>query len=664
VLFEMLTGRRLFEGETVSDVLASVLARDVDWTRLPAGTPPSVRQLLVRCLARDPRRRLRDIGDARLALEEPAAAPAPEHGPRTRRSALPWAIAAAAVVVAAWALWRHPARPGEGAKDVVHLDVAFPLDVEPVGGRQGGIAISPDGSTIAMVGFRRSQRRLFLRRLDTPEATDLGSTAAAAAFSPDSRSVALMPMGALARVSIADGRATKLAAGGDFVSGASLAWGSGHVYYTAQGALWSVPVQGGESRALTSLDEAAGEVVHSDPMVLPGDRTLLFSRLATTPGSERIEAIPVAGGARSVVIEGATTPVWSPTGHLLFARQGAVWAVPFDPVGVRPTGTAVPVIPTGVVGTVRSGSLGYQLAANGTLAFMPVSFDNQRLVSVGRDGSELPLGLGGASYATPRLSPDGRTLAVVRDGVLVDSLDLARATTAVAVPAALGTAFPTWTSDGARILVRRFIVPFWAAADGSGRSGRIPHGDANTSPAAAGPDAGSFVAIRQGPDSGGDIVLMSVEGAFPPKPLVATPAYEGSPHLSPDGRWLAYQSDASGQPEIYVRRYPQLDRAWPVSEGGGVQCRFSPSGREIFYRGGGKVVSVGFDGASAEPRLGRPVPLFDDVYSFGHGLSIPNYDVAPDGRFLMLRAGRGGTMRVVLNWTEELKRTIAAGGVR
>jgi hypothetical protein len=193
----------------------------------------------------------------------------------------------------------------------------------------------------------------------------------------------------------------------------------------------------------------------------------------------------------------------------------------------------------------------------------------------------------------------------------------------------------------------------------------VPYGDTNTSAAAPGPDAGSFLAIRQTPETDGDLYLMSVDGAFPPKPLVATPAYEGSPQLSPDRRWLVYQSNASGQPEIYVRRYPALDRAWPVSEGGGVQCRWSPTGREIFYRGSGMVVSVTFDGAAAEPRLGRPVPLFDDVYDFGPGLSIPNYDVAPDGRFLMLRrSGRGGTLRVVLNWTEELKKTIAAGGVR
>jgi hypothetical protein len=156
-----------------------------------------------------------------------------------------------------------------------------------------------------------------------------------------------------------------------------------------------------------------------------------------------------------------------------------------------------------------------------------------------------------------------------------------------------------------------------------------------------------------------------VIGAFPPRPILVTRAYEGSPHLSPDGRWLVYQSNASGQPEIFVRRYPDGDRAWQVSEGGGVQVRWSPAGREIFYRGGGRIMAVSFDGKGREPALGKPQGLFADVYDFGQGLSIPNYDVTRDGRFLMLRRStEGGTLRVVLNWTEELKRTLAQGGAR
>ena len=298
----------------------------------------------------------------------------------------------------------------------------------------------------------------------------------------------------------------------------------------------------------------------------------------------------------------------------------------------------MPVIPAGVIGPVRAGSLGFQVSTNGTLVFVPVNFDNKRFVSVGRDGSELPLPLPPGRYGNPRISPDGRRVAIERDGSLIESLDLERGTHAVIVPSGVGANFAIWTSDGAKLVFRRLNVAFWAAADGSGKTGRVPHGDANTSPASAGPDSSSFIGIRLMPETAGDLYLMSVSGAFPPKPIVETPAYEGSPHLSPDRPLAAYQSNASGQPEIFVRRYPELDRAWQVSEGGGVQVRWSPTGREIFYRGGGqhhgrRVRRFAAPSPSSESRRA----LFADVYDFGQGLSIPNYDVTRDGRFLMLR---------------------------
>jgi hypothetical protein len=158
---------------------------------------------------------------------------------------------------------------------------------------------------------------------------------------------------------------------------------------------------------------------------------------------------------------------------------------------------------------------------------------------------------------------------------------------------------------------------------------------------------------------------MSVSGAFEPKPLIVTPAYEGGAQLSPDGRWLMYQSNVSGQAEIYIRRYPALDRQWQVSEGGGVQSRWSPNSKEIYYRSENRIVAVTVDASGAEPAFGKPTVLFADDYDFGRGISIANYDVMPDGRFVMLRRGaNGGKLRVVVNWTEELKQILAAGGVR
>jgi serine/threonine-protein kinase len=437
LLFEMLTGARLFAGETVSDTLAAVLKTDPDWARLPAVTPPSLERLARRCLERDPRARLRDIGEARIALERSSVADLAPPGGRPRRPiahALPWALCAAAIALAAWSLSRGGDAP-RAAGDVLHFDVGFPEGVDPVTGRQGGVAISPDGRSIAMVGFKNGERRLFVRRLDNSDALDLSGTSGAGTFSPDGGSVAFVS-NFTALTSLTDGQTRVLASGGDFVSGVSLAWGGAALVFTRGGSLWTVPEAGGEARALTSLDAARDEVFHTDPTVLPGGRTLLFACLTRTQGGERIEAVPVAGGPRAVVVERASAPGWSPTGHLLFARENALWAVPFDPVAASVRGTPVQVIPPGVIGSVRWGSLGYQLSANGTLLYVPIRLDDRWFVSVGRDGSELPLGLPPGSYGNPRVSPDGRRVAVEREGSVVDLVDLARGTRAVLAPAA------------------------------------------------------------------------------------------------------------------------------------------------------------------------------------------------------------------------------------
>ena len=215
------------------------------------------------------------------------------------------------------------------------------------------------------------------------------------------------------------------------------------------------------------------------------------------------------------------------------------------------------------------------------------------------------------------------------------------------------------------MVFRRFNVPFWAAADGSGKAGPVPAGLVNDFPSAPGPDPDSILAVRVQPATSGDIFLMSISGKFPPKPLVVTPAYDGGPQLSPDGRFLLYQSNESGQPEIYVRQYPALDRQWQVSEGGGVQTRWSSTGREIYYRNGQRMMAVAFSASSAEPAFGKPTALFADEYDYGQGLSIANYDVTRDGRFIMFRRGtHGSSLRAVIHWTEELKQILAAGGVK
>ena len=668
VLFEMLSGRQMFTGEATTEIMAAVMRSEPDWSMLPKDVPKPIRKLLERCLVKDDKRRLRDIGEARIALED-AKKGAPEDaidsisGPNRWR-ALPWAIALAAVLIAGSTLWQHTS--GRPVSEVMHLDIAYPPNVEPISGMQGGFAVSPDGQALAMIGVRDGVRRMYIRRLDRPEATEIQETSGVNSvyFSPDGRSVVFVPgSGLVTRLSLADQQRAIVARGADLLS--PVAWASENIIYARGGALWSTPAQGGTSRQLTVLDAARHEVLHGDPAVLPGGRVVLFSSLTTEAGTERIEAVSVEDGKRSVVMEHASTPVWSPAGQLLFGRDGAVWAVAFDPKNATTSGPAVPVIPSGVVSTVRSGSLGFQVSSTGTLVFVPADFDAKHVVSVDRDGSMLALNLPPNRYGMPRISPDGRGLLVETQGSTIETLDLVRGTHARLTAASLGTSFPTWTADGKGIVFKRFNLPFWMAADGSGKAGPVPEGLINDFPSSPGPEPDSILDVRIQPETSGDVFLMSITGKFQPKALLSTSAYEGGPQLSPDGRWLLYQSNESGQPEIYIRRYPAMDRQWQISEGGGVQPRWSSSSREIYYRGGQHIMAVALTGTGAEPTFGKPVALFADDYDFGQSVSIANYDVTRDGRFIMLhRSSHGSSLRCVIHWTEELKQILAAGGIR
>ena len=667
VLYEMLTGARLFAGDSIPETLGLIFSREPDLAALPSATPPRVRSLIARCLVKDPRHRLRDIGDARLELDgvgdsggRDAAVPA-----RRLWRVLPWGLALVLALLTGWTLWGR-SRAGTTAPAAMYFDIGFPPDVEPLTISASAFAISPDGKALAMIGVKDSVRRLFVRRFGSADTIEVPGAIGAqnVEFSPDGASVVLVPgNGSVTTISLADQQRTVLTSGADLTNG--LAWSSAGIVFVREGALWVVSADGGAPRPLTVLDAARHEVMHSRPTMLPGARLVLFASLTSDAGTERIEAVSIDGGQRSVVVERATTPVWSPTGHLLFARDGAVLAVPIDPDRATVRGAAVPIMRPGAVETVQAGDLGLWMSSTGTLAYLPAGFTSKALMSVDRNGSASALNLPWGAYANPRIAPDGRRLLIESGASVIEALDLTRGTRSRLTSAAFGTLFSTWSSDARRVVFRRFSLPFWVAADGSADPVRLPAATGNDFPSSAGPDPDSVLVVRVRPESSGDVFMLSISGAFEPKPLIVTPTYDGGPQLSPDGRWLLYQSSTSGQAEIYVRRYPELDRQWQVSEGGGVQARWSRNSSEIYYRSERRIVAVPIKASSAEPEFGKPTVLFADDYDFGQGLTIANYDVTPDGRFIMLRRGaNGGKLRVVVNWTEELKQILAAGGVR
>jgi serine/threonine-protein kinase len=548
---------------------------------------------------------------------------------------------------------------------MTYLEVSMPAGVEAVQGIAGGFGLSPDGRTLGLIGVRDGTRRLYTRSLDEPEAVEVTGSSGinSVAFSPDGASVAFV-VGTLevVRYSIADRQRQVVAQGADL--GSTVAWGESGIYFSREGAIWRVSAEGGTPEQVTHLDAGRHEVIHIDPVEPPGSGRLFYTSLASASDSTRVESVALADRVRSVVLERAATPVWSTSGHLLFEREGAVWAIRVDARRGTASGRAVRLLEAGLLTALRYGSLPYRVSATGTLAYMPRVFDQKRMVAVDRRGAELAFAIPPDSFGNPRPSPDGRRILFERDSVM-EVLDVERGTRTQLAQVAFGTNFGTWTSDGRRVVLRRYNTPHWVAADGSGLAGEIPGGSVNDYPHAPGPDPDSFIAVRVRPETAGDIFLFSISGTFEPRALVATPAYEGGAQLSPDRKWLVYQSNESGRPEIYVRRYPQLDRAWQVSEGGGVQTRWSADGREIFFRTGEALMAASFVAEADEPRLGKPVALFPDEYDFGQGLSIPNYDVLADGRFVFFRrTPAGGRLRLVQNWRAELERKLAAEGER
>ena len=228
-----------------------------------------------------------------------------------------------------------------------------------------------------------------------------------------------------------------------------------------------------------------------------------------------------------------------------------------------------------------------------------------------------------------------------------------------------GTRFGMWNRDGSQLIYRRFNIPTRARSDRSEPPAPIPYATTNDIPSGLGPDADTVLVTRIQPGSLGDIFLLSTTGAFEPKPIVVTSASEGGPHLSPDQRWIVYAAAYGGRTAVWVRRYASLAHQRQVSEGSGTHTRWSADGREVYYRDGTSIMAVPFDGSGDEPVMGKATALFRDDYEYGPGLTIANYDATPDGRFLMLRReSQGGRLHIVLNWTEELKQTIARGGPR
>ncbi len=662
VLFEMLTGRRALEGEDVSDTLAAVLRSEPDWNALPPGTPPGLRRLLRRCLQRDPRQRARDIGDVHLDIVEVLAGGHDQEGggatPVSGRARwLPWGLAigtsALAVVLLAFAVLRETATP---AGDVRRLEMSVPPGTAMYMG--GNIGISPDGSAVAFIGVVGGSRQIYVRRLDEFEARAVRGTETATvccAFSPDGRSVLFNAANqAVQRVSLADGLVETLATGAVAVGGD---WGAdGSIVFVRSNVLWQVPADGGEPGQVTTVATGEAGRRYAWPTFLPDARAVVVATAPADRDDWRIEMIALDTGESRTVVERGTFPKYTPTGHLVFYRDAELLAAPFDVEARRVTGTTVRVLEN-----LPANNLGVpvgDISESGVLGYAP-NTSSARLVWVSREGAEQTLADVLRVYTNPRLGPGDRWVLVQAGGLWRH--DVERATfTLLSEEAGVDGGFPVLTPDGTRVVYRTPTGLSWQPVDGSGSAVPIPGTSDQDYPATVSPDGRELLFVRLSPETSGDIYLAVLgDDAAEVKPVLVTSAYEGSAQLSPDGRWLVYSSDVSGQMEVYLRPYPGPDRRWQVSTEGGTQPMWHPSGGEIFYRHENTMMAVGMR-AGDPPSLSEPQRLFDQAYSYGAGITIPNYDVSDDGRrFVMVKEeSNANHLYFVLNWFDELRRLV------
>jgi serine/threonine-protein kinase len=678
VLFEMLAGAQAFRGDTISDVLASVLKTDIDWRALPADLPPALGHLLRRCIDPDRRTRLRDIGEARIAIAEfiahpQALAPGSAPPPRRERALRSWQIATVVTGVALMGALASIAFPGApAAEPSMRFVVTPPVGVSALVSSRPSVAMAPDGWTIVFVGLENGLPHLFVRGAGDFEPRRLPGTEGAGnpEFSPDGRTLAFLTNSQLKTMPI-DGAASVHGAAND---PRGVAWiDRATLVYTPEsiGGLVEVPLSGGSPRALTTLDDKAGERTHRWPHVLPGGEWVLFTvGTISTPDAYddgRIDAVHRRTGERRHVFAGASMARYAPTGHLVFARAGSLFAVRFDPQTLKISGEPAGVL-QGVGGDATTGAVHVSWSGDGTVAYVPGDLRGgmRELVWADLKGTRRSIDLPPSLYNDIRLSPDGRRVALT-DGTsgLADlSVYTFERGTQTRLTFNGRNATPIWSPDSRDIYYTaidagRGSTVFKVSADGGREPVAVATADARVYLKHVSADGRSALVdyIAFG-GARANIGRMALAPGATIEPIVNTRADEYTAALSPNGRYLAYASDEAGiRHEIFVREPAASSGRWQVSNAGGEEPMWSPDGRWLYYRIESRLMRVPIgDGPAFQ--AGLPVLLFDDIYNLRSDTGI-SYHPHPDGtRLLMTRPAAiasGGAVRVMTRWFDELK---------
>jgi serine/threonine-protein kinase len=670
VLYELLARRKAFPGDHVTDVIVSVLTTEPDWTALPTSTPPRLVELVRRCLRKDPRERLRDIGDARFEVErllhgddmrEGVASDSRSRETRAGRLIRAGALLGLGLIAGVLITAVGPLRPTTSTRSPGHFLVPLPADEGLAGLDFPAVAMSPDASLLAYVGTRGGHTQLFLRSLNSVDPTPIAGTnnALSPFFSPDSRWLGFFADGQLKKIEVARGGSPITLCDAPVGLGAN--WGRDDTIVfagTTGSGLSQVLAAGGRPQRLTTLDSRLGEFSHRWPELLPDGDTVLFT--AATEGSwddAQIVAQSRTSGKRSLLVQGGTNPHYLRSGHLLYAHGGAIMAVRFDAASATVIGTPVRVL-SGVLQSL-DGAAQFSVSSSGSVVYVAGSLasDQRRLVAVDRGGAVTPLAAPQRPYASPRVSPDGQRLLVTIEDRTTDiwMYDISSGSLAQ-VTFDAGATFPIWTPDG------RGVV-FSARSDGqpnlfsmpvshSAATERLANSKNLQLPGSFSPDGATLAFVDRNPTTNRDIWLMQVGAARAARPWINTAADEGAPRISPDGRAVAYVSNESGRSEVYVAPYADPAHHQRASSMGGSEPVWARNGAELFYREGSKVMAVPMVRDGGGVRAAIPRPLFESTFEMGT-LDSPNFDVMPDGqRFVMVQEQTSGrpTLHMLIDW--------------
>jgi len=680
LLYEMLTGTPAFAGENVSDTIAAVLRSEPDWQALPADTPVRIRVLLARCLQKDARRRLHDVADARLEIDDrdtdatPAAA-SPRDA-RVRR--LTWAVLGLVSGAGlASVLWWTGVRSSRPTPAPVHLGLTLVKQAGSLSNFMNAsheLAISPDGQTVVHVVKRNGQRQLFLRTLADAEWKPIDGTegALAAFFSPDSKWIAFGNESKLLKAAVSGGGSPIAICnlsgtgfyGGDWSADDTIVFVPDY-----NAGLWTVSANGGTPHPLLKTDLEKDRASYSDPQILAGGKGVLFTMAsghAVTADDQDVAVLDPGGSDARILVRGASHPRFLPTGHIVYVRSGALLAAAFDPSTRAVIGAPVPVIEG--LGKTWSGDADYSISNNGTVVYEADTGVRHGgvFVQIDRKGNATPLPTRRGNYSEFSISPNGRTIAsrvfAVNDDIW--TYDIASGSPLRLTFEPLDEIFPQWTADGSRIAYgTRTGTIFWKSSDGSGPREEVTHGEYSRYPTSFSRDGHYMAFVETHPTRRSDIWLLRLDGDRRPEPLIATDADERDARFSPDARWLAYVSDETGRDEVFIRPLGARGGRKQVSSDGGTSPTWAPNGRELFFAASDGLSAVTLD-AQGNP-VGRDRRLFSvasvEDLQFDPGNAL--YDVMPDGEhfvFLLGQSSSPSQYNIVLNWFETLNHLVPA----